>query len=143
MKHRLFSVLLILVLVFALTGCGNGSNANPTYELMDNSLKFYSYEQLNQAREENSSKYYEVNLQGLDFYYIPVYAEKHWEFTVGSLFDISIFANFNKTKHKETNRRNEYMLYIARPENPVPTDNSLSSIINPDSYSLGAEPPKL
>jgi len=134
MKHCLKSIIPVLALVFSLAlllvGCGNdsdmsqasGAQDDSTTYLIDYSLKFNSYEELAQAKAEAAENGYKDdlgdinNLEGLNYYYVPVYAEKNWEFTKGRVYDIRIAVEYNENKPENDNVRSEFVLSVSRLE---------------------------
>ena len=142
MNRYSFTIVLLVALIFVLAGCAK--TPQPYMSLYDNSLKFYSYEQLAQLKKEDAkagedSEYNEVNLKGLDYYYASVYAENNWEFTSGSLYVASNNVFYDLTKPEGQHHRSAFTFWISRNESGK---ESLAKIIDPQSYA-GGEPPKL
>jgi len=148
MKRCLLSVALLVSLAFLIAGCMNApgmgqasvAQDDSTTYFIDYSLRYNSYEELAQAKAKAAENGYkdDVNdLEGLDFYYVPVYAEKNWEFTSGRLFEIRCSVDYNRTKTEKTNGRNEFMISVTREGYG---DSSLAHRTNPASYSNGVAP---
>ena len=145
MKRSLWSIVLVAVLAFTLAGCGNnadmGGQYSQYYNSADNSLKFLSYEGLTLAKEEAAANGYKEdlnNLEGLEYYYVPAYAENNWEFTVGYLYVISNIVEYNKEKPEDTYQLNEFLLWMSREENG---EESLEYYINPPIPYEGSPKP--
>jgi len=110
-----------LILVFALAGCTNQNVDMPGLLLTEEGVLFYSYEQLAQAKVEDArsgedSIYrqsdYDCDLKSLDYYYVPIYAENRWGFSVGSLYAISMTVIYNSTEQEQG--QNDFVLWISR-----------------------------
>ena len=140
MNRYSFTIVLLVALIFVLAGCAK--TPQPYMSLYDNSLKFYSYEQLAQLKKEDAkagedSEYNEVNLKGLDYYYVSVYAENNWEFTSGSLYVASSNVFYDLTKPEGQHHRSVFTFWISRNESGK---ESLAKIIDPKSYRDGIAP---
>ena len=140
MNRYLFPVILLVALFFVLAGCSKVPQ--PYMSFYDNSLRFYSYEQLAQLKEEDAkagedSEYSEVNLKGLDYYYVSVYAENNWEFTSGSLYVASSNVFYDLTKPEGQHHRSAVTFWISRNESG---EESLAKMIDPKSYRDGIAP---
>ena len=116
-RRRIFPVVFILVFVFVLAGCANAQGRNqiwvrpadrytecfqPPVYLSFSSLGQIAGEKVAVAKNDYRNDPH--NLEGLDHYYIPVYAEKHWTFLSGELHYFKVTYNYTSIEgNKESN----------------------------------------
>ena len=151
MKRHLFVILLALVLVFALAGCEEPVNIDdpniddPNIDDPDwtsgsggwGRLELDSLEELAQAKKEADQENAPLNLKGLDFYYISVYAEERLEFLSGKLYSTSIVFNYSLAEQKQ----NVFDFWMSRDKEAG--EKLLAGTINPDNYLNGDAPKPL
>ena len=104
MKRYLFIILSVLILVCLFTGCATKPDDSEFAEALDaDFLGFRSYEDISKYKEEAAKNGYKEDwhdLEGLDCYYVPVYAESNLKFRGGSLsnghFEVSYLFESEK-----------------------------------------------
>ena len=151
MKRQIFVILLAAAIAFSLAGCTGAANNteaknNPPSELQgfitdDGMLFFKAYEEVAQKKAEYAKNDYKddiYDLKGLDYYYVPVYAEERLEFTMGRVTDINFSGSYNVTKPEVPKPRDDFMISVSR-ENSRAKER-LAKTIDPNNYGNGVAP---
>jgi len=135
MKQRLLLILLILVLIFAFAGCWSSvvdeNNPYPGHSYSPYGLELESFEELAQAKKNADQKYDPVDLKNLDYYYIPIYAEKNYEPAGSLVFPTWVAIGYGLPEE------GAFVLTFDRDLNG---DESLANEIDPKNYGNGIAP---
>ena len=151
MKRQIFVILLAAAIAFSLAGCTGapeveaGTDTLSEYQAFttDGILFFKAYEEVAQKKAEYAKNDYKddiYDLKGLDYYYVPVYAEERLEFTAGDMSWANFSGSYNITKPEKPKPRDDFMISVSRGDSGK---ESLAHIINPNSYSNGIAPQPL
>jgi len=95
MKQKLFLICLALFLIVAIAGC---SNQPKTTSGLDGIMAFSSYEEVVEAKRVANLKDDPYDLKGLDYYYVPAYAETRWQFNRGSLSNMRFETGYDSAE---------------------------------------------